>query len=112
MKTSKIWIFLFTTLLLINIIGLSWYFLSSRNAEFDEKTRQVEALSKKLRDTESKYLENAKEYKYLLETLLENSKELKGYMTDYKDIEDHIFEEKLRQKVVRLDILIKDLERK
>ena len=111
MKTEKIWLILFIILLSINIsIGTIYFDLNKSDKNF-EKNAQIEKLQKDLNIITSDYLSNAKELKYLLETLLENSKELKKYMPEYNDVDDIIFKEKLRQKVVRLQILIEELEK-
>jgi uncharacterized protein YpmB len=111
MKTGKIWLILFIILLSINICFGAIYFISNKNEEKLKKDSQIEKLQNDLDVITDDYLSNAKELKYLLETLLENSKELKKYMPEYNDVDDKIYEEKLRQKVVRLQIDIEELEK-
>ncbi len=110
MKNGKIWLVLFVILLIANIVIGSLFVITNKNEKNLQKEIQLETLQKELNSRTDEYLENAKEFKYLLETILENSNELKKYMLDYDDIDVNTFEEKLRQKVVRLDILIKDME--
>lgn len=110
MKNGKIWLILFVILLIANIVIGSLFVITNNNEKNLQKEIQLETLQKELNSRTDEYLENAKEFKYLLETILENSNELKKYMPDYDDIDIKTFEEKLRQKVVRLDILIKDME--
>ena len=125
MKTGKIWLILFVFLLVVNIGVGTFYFISNKeNKKLNEKKAKIEKLKedlnkkdakiKKLKENLNKrteaYIDNAKELKYLLETLLDNSKELKKYMPEYKDVDVERFEEKLRQKVVRLDMKIKEFK--
>ncbi len=112
MKNGKIWLILFLILLLINIVAGSVYIITNNNEKKMQKERQIETLNNKLNQRTTDYLENAKQLKFLLETFLDNSDELKKYMPEYKDVDTKTFEEKLRQKVVRLNILIEDLEKK
>lgn len=112
MKNGKIWLILFLTLLLINIVVGSIYIVTNNNEKNMQKERQIENLNNELNQRTIEYIENAKQLKYLLETILDNSEELKKYMPEYKDVDTKTFEEKLRQKVVRLNILIDDLEKK
>ncbi|MDX1943104.1 MAG: hypothetical protein SFU99_21250 [Saprospiraceae bacterium] len=105
----NIWIVLFFTLLIINLVFLTIYFISNRNSELESKNEQIDILKSELRKSKSEFIENAEQLKYLLETIIENSTELKKYMIEYKDVSEKDFEEKLRQKIVRLDI---EIERK
>ena len=111
MKTEKIWLILFVILLSINIVIGSIYVISNKNARSLEKETQIESLKEDLNKRTKDYLENAKELKFLLETMLENSEKLKEYMPEYKDVDVETFKEKLRQKVVRLSILIEELDK-
>ncbi|HCE59204.1 MAG TPA: hypothetical protein DER09_15555 [Prolixibacteraceae bacterium] len=112
MKNGKIWLILFLILLLINIVVGSVFIASNNNEKSLQKERQIENLNNELNQRTIEYVENAKQLKYLLETILDNSDELKKYMPEYEDVDTKTFEEKLRQKVVRLNILIDDLEKK
>ncbi|WP_291964467.1 hypothetical protein [Maribacter sp.] len=109
---KNIWTILFFILLIINVGLLNIYFSSNKNAELDLKNQQIELLESNLNKSETEYIENAKQLKYMLETIIENSEELKKYMTEYKDVTDKEFEEKLRQKLIRLDIEINEKEKK
>ncbi|MFL0122980.1 hypothetical protein V2611_14400 [Tenacibaculum maritimum] len=109
---KNIWTILFFILLIINVAFLTIYFSYNRNAELDLKNQQIELLKSELNKSETEYIENAKQLKYMLETIVENSEELKKYMIEYKDVTDKEFEEKLRQKIVRLDIEIDEKEKK
>ncbi|MBU3024781.1 hypothetical protein [Zobellia galactanivorans] len=111
MKTN-IWTILFFTLLIVNFVYMTVYFSSNRNAELESKNQQIDLLKSELNETETEYIENAKQLKYMLETIIDNSTELKKYMTEYKDVAEKEFEEKLRQKIVRLDIEIEQKENK
>jgi uncharacterized protein YpmS len=112
MKNTKIWIVLFFILLSINLLGAMFYFSSNKTAVINDKQVKIDKLNTEINKLKTEYLDNAKELKYLLGTLLENSKELKKYMPDYNDVSVAVFEEKLRQKVVRLDIKIEEVEKK
>ena len=57
------------------------------------------------------YAENAKQLKYLLEILLDNTEELKIYMTEYQDMSSEEFEEALRKKFIKLDLKIEEIEK-
>jgi uncharacterized protein YpmS len=112
MKNTKVWIVLFFILLSINLLGAIFYFSFNKMAVINDKQIKIDKLNTEINKLDTEYLENAKQLKYLLGTLLENSKELKKYMSDYNNISDAVFEEKLRQKIVRLDIKIEELEKK
>jgi uncharacterized membrane-anchored protein YhcB (DUF1043 family) len=112
MKNGKIWLILFLILLLINIVVGSVYIVTNNNEKSLQKEKQIENLNNELNQRTIECVENAKQLKYLLETILDNSDELKKYMPEYEDLNTKTFEEKLRQKVVRLNILIDGLEKK
>ena len=104
MKNGKIWAIAFFVLLAINIGSI--IYLNNKSATTDIKSLKTENMELK-----KEYLENAKQLKYLLETLLDNSEELKKYMPEYRDNTDDEFEEALRKKVVKLDLQIEEIEK-
>lgn len=105
MKNGKIWAIAFFVLLAVNIGSL--IYLNNKGATTDIKTLKAENA-----DLKKEYIENAKQLKYLLETLLDNSEELKNYMPEYRDNSNKEFEESLRKKVVKLDLQIEEIEKK
>jgi hypothetical protein len=110
MQNNKIWFILFIILLLINISVGFLYILSEKSNDELECKQRITELEDVLDKRTEGYLGNARELKYLLETLLNNAKELKQYMPEYKNIDVQTFKEKLRQKIVRLEIKIEELE--
>ena len=110
MQKNRIWFILFIILLIINIIGTYIYLSINSTSQINEKDILIKQLKEELISIKSDYISNAKELKYLLEALLENSDELQAYLPEYKEINKDIFEEKLRQKIVKLDILISSME--
>ena len=109
---KNIWTILFFIILIINVTFVTFYFSSNRNSELESKNQQIDLLKYELNKSEIEYIENAKQLKYMLEIIIENSEELKIYMPEYKNVNDKKFEEKLRQKIVRLDIEIDEKEEK
>lgn len=104
MKNYKVWAICFFVLLAINIVSLIYW--SSQKALTD-----IHSLKSENTELKREYVENAKQFKYLLETFLDNSQELKKYMSEYRDISDKEFEEALRKKVVKLDMKIEQIEK-
>ena len=99
-----IWPILFFILLFTNVIALSVNFSTNQNEEIELKEQEIQLLKSKINEFEFKYLENAKQLKYVLESILENSAEIQKFMSEYNDVSNKDFEEKIRQKIVRLDI--------
>lgn len=104
MNNQKIWAIAFFTLLIINIGAV--IYLNNKSS-----TTDIESLKTENDNLRKDYVENAKQLKYVLETLLDNSNELKSYMPEYKDNSNKEFEEALRKKVVKLDLKIEEIEK-
>ncbi len=105
MKNGKLWAIAFFVLVIINIGSL--VYLKNKSA-----STNIESLKVENNNLRKEYIETAKQLKYLFEAHLDNSKELKSYMPEYRDNSYNEFEEALRKKVVKLDLKIEQLEKK
>jgi hypothetical protein len=105
MKNGKLWAIGFFVILIINIGSL--VYLNNKSA-----STEIESLNKENNNLKKEYIENAKQLRYLLESLLENSEELKSFIPEYRNNSDKEFEEALREKVVKLELKIEQIEEK
>jgi hypothetical protein len=105
MKNSKVWAIAFFILLIVNIGAIL-------SINISNKSKNIRTLEFEKTELKTNYINNAKELKYLLETLLNNSSKLKKYMPEYSNKSDKEFEEALRKKVIKLDLKIEELESK
>ncbi len=105
MKNGKLWAIGFFVILIINIGSL--VYLNNKSA-----STEIESLNKENNNLKKEYIENAKQLRYLLESLLDNSEELKSFIPEYRNNSDKEFEEALREKVVKLELKIEQIEEK
>lgn|SRR5690554_2844443 len=105
MKNGKIWAAAFFCLLILNVGG--FFYLKNKSILLDVASLKTENI-----ELREEYLKNAKQLKYILETVLDNSEELKNYMPEYESSSNIEFEDALRKKVVKLDLQIEQIEKK
>ena len=105
MKNGKLWAIGFFVILIINIGSL--VYLNNKSA-----STEIESLNKENNNLKKEFIENAKQLRYLLESLLDNSEELKSLIPEYRNNSDKEFEEALREKVVKLELKIEQIEEK
>ena len=105
MKNGKLWAIGFFVILIINIGSI--VYLNNKSA-----STEIYSLNEENNKLKKEYIENAKQLRYLLESVLDNSEELKSFIPEYRDNSDKEFEEALREKVVKLDLKIEQIEEK
>jgi Tfp pilus assembly protein PilO len=92
MKNGKLWAIAFIVLLVINIGSLVYL-------NYKDTSTNIESLKEENKNLKQEYIGNAKQLKYVLETLLDNSEELKSYMPEYRNKSNKEFEKALRKKL-------------
>lgn len=101
---SNIWMYLFFSLLVVAVVIIAYQ--DMRRAD-----QPLEYYKERYEDLERSYIEVAKSYSYVLDTIMKNNVDMQTYWPEFADKSKEEYVEYLRRRIVALQVDIDRLDR-